>query len=157
MACGSRPWTDAGFELRGLSKSARVKEILNLATLDFLTPEQLRAVRSSTSQDARKKSLRGFCHELFTDVSQNPARKSHTSRKHLASKCLTSSSVLYSHARDRLVCPLELLLFQGHSLETRVPSAMRQTSLRDMSGQGMALPCLATIVYALHHTDSLCV
>ena len=148
----SSPWSSAGFSLPGLKKVPRILEVLDLAVLGYLG-EQLRPNMSM-------RDMQEQCSELFTDVSQNPARRSYTHRaqdQSNVSKCLTTSTVLYTHGRDRLVLPQELLYFQGHSLDVRVPPGMKASALRDLAGEGICLPCLATLIYALHHTDSLTV
>ena len=133
-----------------------MKQVLDLATVGYVDAADLRRL-SSLPQDARRRELSGLCQQLFTDTSQNPARKAYTCKKTDCMKCLTTSSCLYSHGRDRVVLALEHLLFQGHSLDVVIPRDMRQSSLKSLAGEGIALPCLATLVYALHHTNSLCV
>ena len=62
---------------------------------------------------------------------------------------MTTSSVIYSHGLDRIVLPIEMLLWQGHQLDVVVPGTMSQRSLRSLAGEGMTLPCLASIVHVL--------
>ena len=88
--------------------SKRVGELLDLAVIRYVGAEELCALESA--------EIRCACKELFTDTSQNPARFPHTSKEGLA-RCLTSSSILYSHHADRLVLPLEHMLWQGHEVE----------------------------------------
>ena len=146
-----QPWSQLpGLEFRGLSRTSRVLEVLDLAVIGYLT----KPGTSSSLLSLEPAELRGKCTELFTDVSQNPVRKCHTSQAGL-SKCLTTSSVLYTHTRDRVVLPLELMFFQGHVVDMKVPATMRQRSLKSLAGQGMCVPCLAVLIYALHCTDSL--
>ena len=143
----ARPWTEGkGFQLRGVADQARALEIIDLATLQYAGyPE-------SMSMDAA--TLQQKCSSLYTDLSQNPARKSFTG-KHGHSKCLTSSSIVYSHGRDRVVLPIELMRFQGHDLEILIPHDMSQRSLRELAGQGIFVPSLGTLLCCLRACGSL--
>ena len=155
---GANPWSTAGFQLRGLSQTARVCEVLDLAVLDFMQPDDLCAANHARRRDAESREiLQSRCADLFSDPSQNPVRKPYTCPSSMVSRCLTTTSTVYSHGRDRVCLPVEHMLWQGHRLETKFPSSMRQSSIRELAGQGIALPCLATIVYCLHHTGSLSV
>ncbi|CAE7038707.1 unnamed protein product [Symbiodinium sp. CCMP2592] len=147
LAVTAKPWTSLpDIKLDGISHNARVKEVLDLAVLQYLG-------RTGCS-DGSEGGVRKKCQDLYTDVSQNPNRKSFTAASG-SSRCLTTSSTIYSHGRDRVVLPLEMLFFQGHTVDVKIPDGMKQRSLRSLAGEGICLPCLATLLFALHCTDSL--
>ncbi|CAE7297676.1 unnamed protein product [Symbiodinium sp. CCMP2592] len=148
-----KPWTDIpGLKYAGIVRSERIDEVLNLAVLGFLG-----ARRVLKLQQQGPAAVQEACYDLYTDVSQNPIRKSFTSPKTLASPCFTTSTALYSHARDRIILPIEAMLMQGHGLDMKIPDSMPRSALRDLAGEGICLPCIATLIHALQHTDSFAV
>ena len=154
----SKPWSAAGFQLRGLGsqgQNPRVLETLDLAVLAYADKENI--VSCTPQSEHGRACLQAACSELYTDVSQNPGRKAFTCPSTGVSKCLTTSSHVYGRGRDRTILGLEQMMWQGHSLETKFPSSMGQSSIKSLSGEGICLPCLGLLFYALHHTDSLCV
>ena len=132
--------------LTGVPGFDRAREVLDLAVLQH--------VGYPLCANLSTQELDEACADLFTDLSQNPARKAFSNQAGV-SKCLTSSSVLYTHARDRVVLPLEMMFFQGHTQELKVPRDFSQKALKDLAGQGICLPCLGLIVYCLLSTGSL--
>ena len=84
-----------GLQFKGLKKSKRVLEMLDLAVLGYLGGGA--AAREALQQGPTH--VRQCCRELFTDVSQNPDRRCYTASSEGVSRCLTSSTLLYSHAR----------------------------------------------------------
>ena len=148
-----KPWSS----LPGLlmeNMTTRRKEVLDLACISWLQKDGQDAVEVARSKTPAQ--MKDLCKDLFTDVSQNPARKCWTGKDN-TSKCLTTSSALYCRKYDRLALPLELLRFQGHDVDVKLPppAAVKQSDLHDLAGEGMNLACLATVVQALLVTDSL--
>ena len=144
-----KPWTKHDFQYKGLSKTPRIMETLDLAVTSYLKGKNELTEASSYDSGA----LQAACRELFTDVSQNPCRKAFTSVKQVG-KCLTTSSLVYAHAFDRTVLPIEQFIWQGYSLNVQLPSTMKQRALKELSAEGMFLPCLALIVQALRLSGS---
>ena len=154
-----KPWSarEDEFLMTGLSKTNRILEILDLAVIDTLV-----AKHQGSSTDAiielnratSPRELKALMSDIYVDVSQNPVRKAWTNRNRV-SKCLTTSTQLFSLARDRMILPIELLYLQGHTREVRIPSSMSQTSIRDLAGEGMHLACLGTLLYCLRITNML--
>ena len=138
------PFLTLGYESVGLTMTARVSEILGLAALavfkahgiDYKDPDQL---------EHAKEALR----HIYVDVSQNPTRRAWTNPATSVSKCLTTSTCLYSFGRGRRVLPGELMFLQGHSKEICIPESMTPSGLRDLAGEGMTLPCLGSLVLGL--------
>ena len=62
---------------------------------------------------------------------------------------LHTATQLFSFANQRVVLPVELMLLQGHSMDIQIPHEMRPSTLHDLAGEGICLPCLAVIVLAL--------
>ncbi|CAE7624265.1 unnamed protein product [Symbiodinium sp. CCMP2592] len=147
-------WTShPDLKLAGVPENARVKEVLDLAVYGYLGSDlacQLLAGRQAADAEA----LKSMCSELFTDISQNPYRKTFT-RKNGHAPCMTTATSFYCHSRDRMVLPVEMLYFQGHDLRMKIPSQMPRSSLQSLAGQGICLPVLATLVFCLQNTDSL--
>lgn len=87
----------------------------------------------------------------MVDVSQNHDRRPLSSPP--AARALTTSSKLYIFDQKRLLTPEEHLLLQGYN-ETAVvrPKGVSGSDLRRMAGEGIALPCLGTIIWALFLT-----
>lgn len=62
--------------------------------------------------------------------------------------CLATSSSIYSYGRDRMLVAQEHMLLQGHRRAFRLPAA--PSRVRKLAGEGMCLPCLATIVWSMY-------
>lgn len=92
--------------------------------------------------------------DVFVDVSQNPVRRAFTNSEGIA-KCIHTATSLYSYQRDGVILPLELLIFQGHSLDTVIPERMRPKQVHDVAGQAICLPCLGLIVAGMMLTVGL--
>ena len=137
-----------GLSFRNLPPSRRIGEILDLATVSFLGARQVQDFEQEGSARVQE-----ACRELFTDVSQNPARKAWTGRRGV-SRCLTTSSLIYAHGADRILLPVEHMFFQGHHVDLKMSASMRQNSLRDLAGEGMNLACLASLISALRWAGS---
>ena len=150
-----KPWTKHEFEYKGLSKTPRIMETLDLAVISYLKGQNAAVLKDAEQASSCDRSaVQVACRELLTDVSQNPYRKAFTSQQQVA-KCLTTSSLLYAHGRDRVVLPIEQFLFQGYSLNVQLPSGMKQRALKELSAEGMFLPSLGLVVQALKHSGSL--
>ena len=128
----------------GLQQTQRNMTCIDLALLQFLGVDGARNLTKCSQTTAE-----AMVAELFVDVSQNPCRKAFTNPSNKVSKCLTTSSSLYSCGKDRVVLPLELLFFQGHNADLQIPADMKQDALKELAGEGICLPCLATLVVAL--------
>lgn len=131
------PWTSRpGFEGRGLSRSARVLDLVNCIAIQKL-------VTSNTTAENLESELK----HTMLDYSQSHARRSAThADKH---RCLTTSTTLYSYGLDRVVLPLETLWWQGFPRSLKVPQQVSSSDIKEFAGEGMTLPCLATILLSL--------
>ena len=143
-----KPWTFADRRFTGISATNRAKACTDLAVLQYLGVET--AARSMNNLEDQTNLLS----DLFVDLSQNPCRKAFTNQQGFT-KCLTTASALYSFQKDRAVLPLELLLFQGHTKELKIPATMSPDAVRSLAGEGIALPCLATLLVAMIGTGLL--
>ena len=143
--------------MQGLSITPRVLEILDLAVLDTVVAKKqgdsTDAVRE-LNQVTTPEELKALVTDVYVDVSQNPSRKSWTNRSKV-SKCLTTSTLLFSLAHDRMILPVELLFLQGHTREVQIPPSMSQNAIRDLAGEGMNLACLGSLLYCLRITNLL--
>ncbi len=138
----ARPWTSVR-SMTGLSKTSRAWECIDLAFLQYLGPEK--ALDQSISLEEISSSVK----ELFVDVSQNPSRRSFTNASSDVTKCLTTSSLLYSYCREGAVLPLEHLLMQGHRTDVSIPETMTQSALSALAGEGFCLPCAGLVIFSL--------
>jgi hypothetical protein len=135
-------WTQQpGFKGQGLSKTERNLDILDCVTAQFC-------------KDLPKKTLGpvlAAMENVIVDVSQSHGRKTFTN-KDSCNQALTTSTELYSFAKDRVVIPQECMYLHGHSLATVFPHSMTQTDIKVLAGEGMALASVGTILWALYVT-----
>lgn len=139
-----RPWSRGRHapKCTGLSTTPRIAELLDLAVISQLGVPAARSMQRAASK------IHPDLKEVFCDVSQNPARKPWTNSDGIT-KCLTTSTTLFSFFRDGLVTPLELMIFQGHRAGIHVPNSMSPNALKELAGQGICLPCLGCILLTL--------
>ena len=128
----------------GLSATSRVKEILDLVAAEKLKKYGLSNVLRM-SKEEKQELLRG----VFCDVSQNPKFASYTNEANVTG-CLATSTILYSYGRDRVVLPFEHLMFQGHRRGIVFPPEIKSTQIKTLAGEGMALPCLGSVIWAMY-------
>ena len=137
------PWTSRpGFAARGLRLTPRTKDIIDCVAIQVMKTKNL----PLTEMESGMKGM-------FLDVSQSLHRKAYTQAG--VNRCLTTSSVLYSYEHDRLVTPPELLYFQGYPRTLKIPPSLSSAELRDLAGEGMTLPCLAMVLWAIWTTVDL--
>ena len=91
--------------------------------------------------------MAGQCLDVSQAYSNN--RHNHTN-KHGTHRALTTSSVVYSYDRDSVLVGRELLMIHGHSRTLSLPVDMPQSHIAQLAGEGMALPCLAAVVWCLY-------
>jgi hypothetical protein len=135
------PWS-RDMKASGVSQTERVKQLLDAVAAERLGVENLDLPWSQ-----KQKLLK----DVYCDISQNPKFKPYTSKEGITG-CLSTSTMLYSFARDGAVLPFELLLFQGHRRDLKVPPSLSSNQTRDLAGEGMSLPCLGTVLWAVYLT-----
>ena len=136
------PWTSrTEFRGQGLPQCERVLDLLDLVVAQKISDLQLSGRMSF-------KALQEKLADVYVDVSQGHVRRPFTPQKG-PSHCLTTSSAVYSFARDAMVLPLEMLMWHGHKSSVTLPPNMSQKSLAKLAGEGMALPSLGTVIWAL--------
>lgn len=126
----------------GVPRTQRVCEIMDTVVM-------IKLKEKGQLQGANKLSferLKTLLHDVFLDISQNPRQKCYSNSSGIT-HCLATSTQLYSFGADRMILPFELLMFQGHSRAIRIPPNMRSNQLSHLAGEGMALPCLATVIW----------
>ena len=89
-------------------------------------------------------ALRG----TVVDISQSHARRPISNNG--VARTLTTSSSLFSFTHGRLLTAYEHLLLQGYPSTVEIPINVTESDIRSMAGEGIALPCLAIIVWSLH-------
>ena len=141
FAPGHKPWTGSQEHCyTGMRVTPRIQECMDLAFMATFGPSKT----SSDLTSADKLVLANF----FLDCSQNPLRRAWTNRAGIT-RCLTTSTSLYAFERDSLVLPVELMWFQGHRRDLTVPPELGQRGLRELAGEGICLPVLATVFAGL--------
>ena len=120
----------------GLPDTERVKGMLDAAAFG--------CCEKNMSEETIAQNLRG----ILVNFSQNPGRRPVSSSSGNA-QTLTTSSQLYSFERDRVLLGLEHLRMQGWP-DVQVPEDMSDQQLKELAGEGMALPCIGSILFALY-------
>jgi hypothetical protein len=135
-----KPWTSLDtFKGAGVPRTGRVLDFL-----DMVCADKIKNLRSPTPQNI-KVALTG----VYADYSQSHGRRNFTSNANM-SRCLCTSSSLYSYDRDTMILPLEMLMWHGHPKDVKIPPKMTQGQLKIMAGSGMALQSLSTVIWGIH-------
>ena len=128
-------WTSRDeFVAEGLRLSARHQDLI-----DTLAVKLLLAKRGQHALDVLK--------DTYLDISQGHDRMKH-SRADGVACTFTTSTLLYPYSEDRVVLPFEMMLMHGFPRSAIAPRSIGQRALKDMVGNGMSLPCLATMIWA---------
>ena len=85
------------------------------------------------------------------DVSQSVKRHKHSTPAGIV-HTLTTSTRLYSFSLDRVLSGREMLSLHCQPKDLVIPDDIRDSALCDLAGEGMALPCLASVVWCLYLT-----
>ena len=117
----------------GLSLTKRVLDVLDVTAIKVLE-------RNHQPQNGLK--------NIYVDVSQSIMRNTYTNLDNI-SPCLTTSTELYSFGHDRVILPQEMMAMHGYQRIT-VPETILPRDLKTMVGGGMSLPCIGTVLMALH-------
>ena len=142
-----KPWTSLpNREYVGLPRTDRVLAILDCVALEILGgAHQAHAIlRRSNSIAAIEAALA----DTVVDVSQNPVRRSLSTRAGNA-RCMVTGSHIYSFRRDAAILPLEKMYLHGHSRSISVPGTMSVRELEELAGMGISLPCLGLLIVAM--------
>ena len=146
----TRTWTGRpNFRGVGVPTNDRVTTLLNLCAVQRLRDEQ-----RQLSCIAGPKPPPSSFNDFFVDYSQNPCRKKYSKQGSGTIHCLCSSTCLYSYGSDRALFPVEYLRLQGWGFDTQVPS-QSAGKVQQLAGQGMALPCLALIIWSAYLVKGL--
>ena len=123
-------WTSRpNFAGEGIPLTARVRDLMDVTAARVLSEQR---------------SMSG----IYLDVSQAHNRKCHTNFNGI-SPCCTTSTILYSFGHDRIILPSELLAIHGYS-GLQIPESVSERDLKHMVGSCIALPCIGTLLLALH-------
>lgn len=146
-----RPWTcmpDVRLQGFGIPDTTRARALMDLAAIDHLGPKCAAGLVQEAKQCGCWSKIKQALADVYVDLSQNPYRKPWTNSK-TVSRCMTTSSCIYSFAEQRVVTPVEMMFWQGHPRSFNIPQSMSQASLAALAGEGMFLPSLASILWAL--------
>ena len=148
-----KPWSSLPVRYTGFEPTDRVRELLDLVVVAKLGVNICRQILELGPEQAVAQ-LSASLSSMYVDISQNPSRRPYTNDDEI-SKRLTTSSRIYSFARQGLALPLELLYWQGHSRSVRLPHDMPQNRIRDLAGEGICLPVLGSIITGLRMADAI--
>ena len=132
LTCDDQPWTQkARILLKGLSKSDRARDNVNLVW-----------AKACTLAD-RPFSDQRIASNLYSDVSQAFPRGAWGAPSSISQ---SDNTTVYSFKRDRIIHPKEMVLSLGYR---RTPNfdGISNSRIRELSGQAICLPALATLLY----------
>ena len=107
--------------------------------LDIVAAQTLLQNRSMPVDEALR--------NVYVDISQSHTRMNWSRRSIVGT--FTTSTELYSFAADRIILPCEMAWLHGFPRSMRVPREMSPKALKDAVGNGMSLPSLGAMLYAL--------
>ena len=137
------PWTGRrAFQGAGLPRTARIFEILDCIAIVTCKDAGL------APKDMNTAVVQRLLHGAFVDVSQSFSRRAWALRNEDL-PTFTTSTTLYSFSDDRVVTGREMLQMHGHSPRLSVPDSLTEENLRELAGEGMALPSLGLVVWSL--------
>ena len=132
MPLDARPWTGrSDVHLLGVPNNENIRNIIDIAWW-----------RSTNGLTEAEACLVREC--LKIDISQSLSHKPWS--KHMT--CLTTSSVVYSYAHDRVVTDPEKFFCLGFCQDLRFES-MASGHLKDLAGDAMALPSVGSALCSL--------
>ena len=140
-----KPWSRRA-RLQGISKTARVLELLDIAYLC-----QKKMLLETDPDVADQKVIEG----LVCDTSQAISRRPWGS---LCTRTLTTSSQLYSFEKDRLLLPhesLRMLGFQSQNLSSVCKFGISDSDLSDLAGSAMSLPAVTCAALSLIYASAI--
>lgn len=136
------PWTESpSFKGYGLAKTPRVLSILDGV-----------AIEKSQGKRVTRRVLKNNLKNTYVDVSQSLPRKAFTNSKGV-NRTQTTSTRLYSYENDALVIGKEMLGLHGQPISTMTfPNEIKDNVLHELAGEGMAVPCVGLVMWALFLT-----
>lgn len=136
---GFKPWTSQpDFKGRGLSKTPRNLSILDATVIRILGGQK----------NVKKKHLKEKVRGRYVDVSQALHRNTCTNEAGIT-RTQTTSTVLYSFDRDRVLVGKEMLMLQGQKKQFKIPQGVQDSVVKDLAGEGMAVPCVGLMLWCL--------
>ncbi|CAE7307420.1 unnamed protein product [Symbiodinium sp. CCMP2592] len=139
----SRPWTGMpGLKASEIPAIERERELLDIAVAAHLgggeAVQEVQANMRHMTDEEQAAHMKLLCRTLFTDVSQNPARRAQSNQQGRG-RCLTTSSRWYSHGQARMVTAFEFFRFQGHDLRVKIPDSVSQNQAAELDAAAAAV------------------
>jgi site-specific DNA-cytosine methylase len=135
-----RPWTSrATFRGDGISATPRVLDFL-----DCVVSSKLKSAPATRHDGVQQLMMDTYC-----DYTQSHGRKNYTNRQG-CNHAFTTATEMYSFGHDRVVMPTEMLSMHGYPADMAIPDNITPSELKAMAGNGIALPCLGTIMWSLY-------
>ena len=133
------PYVDWGKSGLACRPSKRTLDLLDCAVLQVCK----KARQNMSSAD-------GLLKNHLLDISQNHDRKPLSVPP--AARTLTTSSRLFYFDEKRVLSSEDHMRLQGYEGELVSPKGVTPNDVRKFAGEGIALPCLAAVVWALNLT-----
>lgn len=135
-----RPWTSSRVELKAVPATDRVKDLMDCVVAD------------KGRKDGKGLSAKAACQEVkikdvILDISQSHQRPTFTDNAGVL-PTMTTGSHYYSFRADSMLASIEHLMLQGHPRSVTIPESLKPADVRALAGEGMALPSLATAIWA---------
>ena len=139
-----RPFQQLRRSVQGMSLNPRITAILDMVT----------AVKLGGDRTKNKQEISAALATTVVDVSQNPCRRNYTP-SHGVNHTLCTSSLLVHLGKFRTVVPAEAMMWQGHNIQRlKFPTGESNRTWRCLAGEGMALPCIGTVIWCLFLTGA---
>ena len=134
--------------IRGLEMTPRIRAILNMVV----------AAKVSGKHCVTRASILDAVATTIVDVSQNPARRAFTPKSGVNHTLCTSSRLVHLGLM-RTLLPVEAMLMQGHNIDNlKFPGigqgGLSNHQIRCLAGEGMYLPSLGMLIWALFLTGA---
>ena len=121
----------------------RVKDLIDL------TVAQRLKVAGKLHQPISGQEMKDLMKGVWLDVSQSHSRRVTTSVAKLQ-RTVTTSSIIYDFERDSVLLSTEHFKIQGHTVECyKFPEGMSARKIKSLAGEGMALPSVGSVIWAL--------
>ena len=143
-----KPFDMLNVSICGLEMTPRIRAILNLVV----------ASKIAGKHCVTKAAILVAISTTIVDVSQNPCRRAFTPKSGVNHTLCTSSRLVHLGLM-RVLLPVEAMLMQGHNIHNlKFPGvgqgALSNHQIRCLAGEGMFLPSLGMLIWALLMTGA---
>ena len=126
-----------------LPRSKRELDLLDCVVVQAMANKKRKCTPRTTLDE-----ISAALQTTFADLSQSHARQPFNSTD--VARTLTTSSRLWCFAQHRFLRVEEHLSLQGYSRALSVPEGLKESEVRALAGEGIALPPLAMILWSVY-------